>query len=117
MQIPGTCVLGPWQPGCLSTTLCPQKKCYDKARLFWKDNSSRNKFPVFVTSGRYLFGYKPIIYTGKMSASTTGHILNGKRLSLKPHCLNKLEFSHDSFESETVVKSTGLTHSGDEHKL
>jgi hypothetical protein len=50
-----------------------------------------------------------------MSVSTTGLILNGKRLSLKPHRLNKLVFSHDNFD--TIVESTDSTRSGDEPEL
>jgi hypothetical protein len=47
-----------------------------------------------------------------VSAPTTGLILNSERVSLKPHRLNKLVFSHDDFD--TVVESTDSTRSGDE---
>jgi hypothetical protein len=51
-----------------------------------------------------------------MSVSTTGLILNSKRLSLKPQRLNKLVFSHDNFD--IVVESTdNSTRSGDEPEL
>jgi hypothetical protein len=50
-----------------------------------------------------------------MSVSTTGLLLNGKRLPLKTHRLNKLVFSHDNFD--TIFESTDSTRSGDEPEL
>jgi hypothetical protein len=47
-----------------------------------------------------------------VSAPTTGLKLNSECVSLKPHRLNKLVFSHDNFD--TVVESTDSTRSGDE---
>jgi hypothetical protein len=79
----------------------PAKKCYDKALFSGKATA--------VVINYFLSGHSCMaeIYRGisrssvpvELSAPTTGLILNSERVSLKPHRLNKLVFSHDNFDS------------------